>query len=164
MHSLWTSCPQKHRHMLALWAQKRVVMWSEHIPSWSSTTVIHNRRDQNTFLPFLSRTTPTSPPVLRKTVAVTPLAAVRSPASKRRVGSPFSRATTTSSVRCDLHPGADSCPGSIELTLGHRHLLLWPSLCFLKCECYGLSHQKDKGVTVGSLKSYLTQSIELLGW
>lgn len=95
------------------------------------------------FPPFLSRTTPTCPPVQRKTVAVTPLAAVRSPASKRRVGSHFSRATTTSSVRWDLHPGADPCPGSTELTLGHRHLLLWPSLCLLKCECYGLSHQKE---------------------
>lgn len=117
------------------------------------------------FLPFLSRTTPTSPPALRKTVAATPPAAARSPASKRRVGSPSSRATTTSSVRWDLHPGVDPCPGSTELTLGHRHLLLWPSLCFLKCECCRLSHQKEsKGVSVGSLKSYLTHSIELSEW
>lgn len=116
------------------------------------------------FPPFLSRTTPTCPPVQRKTVAVTPLAAVRSPASKRRVGSHFSRATTTSSVRWDLHPGADPCPGSTELTLGHRHLLLWPSLCLLKCECYGLSHQKESEEDTLESESYLTHSIELLGW
>lgn len=41
VHPLRTSCPPKHRHVPALpvshtlWAQQRVVMWSEHIPSWS---------------------------------------------------------------------------------------------------------------------------------
>lgn len=104
---------------------------------------------------LLLRTIQTSHPLLRKTVAVIPLAAVRSPVNKRRVGSPFSKATTISSVSWCHCPGVDPCPSlSAECMILHGCLQLWlSSLCFLKYESMNITDSLTERTVLEWLKT-----------